>query len=79
MNPFFKSIITKLRRAHIPRVAGYAEGVVSCFSERDFLEHFRITRRMFEEILPAIADEIMSRNPGGHEEIEGVCHSTNIE
>lgn len=25
---------------------------------------------MFEEILPPIADEIMSRNPGEHEEID---------
>jgi DNA-binding MarR family transcriptional regulator len=51
-------------------VTGYAEEVVPCFNEKDFLEHFRITRGMFEEIFPAVADEITSKNPGGHEEID---------
>ena len=59
-----------LRRDHVPRVPGFAENVVPAMNSRDFVQHFRMSRGAFEQVLqligPIITDNVV---PGGKEAV----------
>ncbi|XP_041347129.1 protein ANTAGONIST OF LIKE HETEROCHROMATIN PROTEIN 1-like [Gigantopelta aegis] len=50
----------------VPRIKGYRD-VIAEMTETDFLEHFRVSRHVFEQLLDCVTPHIISNYVGGNE------------
>ena len=73
-------------RVELPKLHGYVENIIPQFLEEDFVTHYRISRRVFDEILLRITPQLLRTHTGGVEQVAPnkqlfvfLCYMSNME